>query len=288
MIDLGHLSYRYLFTQTEIIKEIGYDILRHSLLSNGIFPYISTFKPDKVYICADYKKSWRKEEASFYKAQRASNREKQADKVEWDKFFEFMDNFIVELRDNFPFYTIAVPTLEADDVIGWLAANLPSDDEKVIVTGDGDYIQLLKYNKVKLWEPKKKKFVVCPDPEAFLMKKIIIGDTSDNIPGVRKGTGEAKADKLIESGEIHKLLSELDAEGKPCEFRRNYDRNKKLIDLTCTPDNLINDLKNYLINYKMADENLFNYFIDYKLREMFDNLNRYRSMCEKLNKTEGE
>lgn len=283
LIDLGHLSHRLLFVQAPLIKEIGFGVLRHSLLANGIFAYISQFKPDAVYIGVDYKKSWRKELTSIYKANRAGIREKSSDVVDWEGFYKFMDDFTDELRNNFPFYTPLVPTMEADDVIGWLVPNLPKEDEKIMVTGDTDYIQLLKYPNTKLWTPNKKAYVKCLDPEHALMIKIICGDKSDNIPGCQRGLGEKKAEKLLESGKFNDVMNQIDGDGKPCEFRRNFDRNRQLIDMTYIPEELQKQLQQQLINYKLSTgNNIFKYLIEHKLREMFDNIERYRQLMKPL------
>lgn len=283
LIDLGHLAHRYLFAKAADIKVAGFGYLRHTLLAHGIFPYINQFKPDAVYIGVDYKKSWRKELSLIYKAQREALREKSADTVDWNEFYAFLEEFIHELHDIFPFYVPLVPHLEADDVIGWLVKTLPAEDEKTIVTGDGDYIQLLKYPNTKLWTPNKKQYVTGVDPEIELMVKIICGDKSDNIPGCRRGVADGKARKMIENGDLEKLLKEVDGEGKPCEFRRNFDRNKKLIDMDLIPQGLLDRLQKYLIDYKLADgSKFFNYLLDKKLREMMDNLEKYRMVIKKL------
>lgn len=283
LIDLGHLAHRYLFVGAADIKVAGFGVLRHTLLSHGIFSYISQFKPDKVYIGVDYKKSWRKTLSNTYKAQREELREKTADQVDWIAFYAFMEEFVHELQDVFPFYVPLVPHLEADDIIGWLTKTLPEDYEKTIVTGDGDYIQLLKYKNTKLWSPNKKGYVTGVDPEHELLMKILCGDKSDNIPGCRKGVGEKKAQKLIESGELTKLLNEIDDAGNPCEFRRNFDRNKKLIDMDLIPAGLTKRVQDCLIEYKLPNgSKVFNYFIEKKLREMLDNIERYRKILKPL------
>ena len=281
LIDLGHLAHRYLFTKSSDIKVVGFGLLRHELLSHGIFGCISQFKPDEVYIGVDYKKSWRKELSAIYKANRADLREKSAEQVDWNGFYIFMEEFVHEIHDVFPFYVPLIPHLEADDVIGWLAKNLPADCEKTIVTGDTDYIQLLKYPNVKLWSPNKKAYVTGLDPDQELMIKIICGDKTDNIPGCQRGVGKVKAAKLIESGELQKKLNEVDGDGKPCEFRRNFDRNAKLIDMDRIPKGLTDRLQEYLIKYELpTGSKLFSYLLDKKLREMFDSIEKYRRIIK--------
>jgi 5'-3' exonuclease len=283
LIDLGHLAHRYLYAKSADIKAAGYGYLRLMILGHGIFQYISQFRPNEVYIGVDYKKSWRKELTTIYKAQRAGLREKSSDVIDWDGFYIFMEDFVHELRETFPFHTPLVPHLEADDVIGWLAKNLPAEHEKILVSGDGDYVQMLKYPNVKLWSPNQKGYVSGLDPERELMIKIICGDKSDNIPGCRKGVGEKKAIKLIESGELLKLLNEIDGDGKPCEFRRNYDRNMKLVDIELVPAGLNKRLQEHLVTYELADGSKFyDYLIKHRLREMIDNIEKFRNIMRPL------
>jgi 5'-3' exonuclease len=283
LIDLGHLAHRYLFARAADIKVVGYGLLRHELLCNGIFPYISKFNPNKVYIAVDYKKSWRKVIFESYKAHRVELRENVSDVIKWEDFYEFLDQFIKDLREIFPFYVPLVPHMEADDIIGSLVKTLPSDYQKIIVTGDTDYIQLLKYDNVKLWSPNKKSFVVSDDPEKELLLKIILGDKSDNIPNCRKGVGKVGALKLINSNKLQELLNEKDTNGEPIEFRRNFDRNKRLIDMNMIPEGLITRLKNNLETYELPDgSKFFNYLVENKLREILDNISKFRQVLNPL------
>jgi 5'-3' exonuclease len=282
LIDLGHLAHRYLFVKAADIQSVGFNMLRHLLLANGIFPYINQFSPDAVYIGIDYKKSWRKDKVESYKANRADAREKKASVVDWNGFYKFMDEFVIELQEVFPFYAPVVPQLEADDIIGWLARTLPANYEKTIITGDTDYIQLLKYPNTKLWTPNKRDYVK-EDPEQSLLIKIICGDSSDNIPGVRRGLGVKKAAKLIASGELPKLITEVDSNGKLTEFAKNFERNKSLIDLEQVPKEFIDKLQDQMVNYKLADgKKLFRYLIDRNLREMFENIEKYKQLMKPL------
>lgn len=285
LIDLGHLAHRFLFTNATDIKEIGMGILRYQVLENGIFNYISKFKPDKVYIGVDYKKSWRKDFASFYKENRDEIREKSKDIIDWGKFAVFMEGFIDELRDNFPFIVPKVAHLEADDIIAYFCRTLPYEDEKIIITGDQDYLQLLKYPNTKQYNPIKKQFFENIDPEQELLVKIIIGDKSDNIPNCRKGIGEKKAIKLIESKELEVLLNEVDNDGKPGEFKRNFDRNRTLVDLEISPQNLLDELDNHVKNYKPSNGGtLFKYLIENSLRGMIERYDYYQQVLNKLSK----
>jgi len=284
LIDLGHLSHRMLFGQVNQIKQAGFGLLRHMLIKN-ILSSINKFEPDRVYIGVDFKKSWRKEETLTYKANRVEVRKKTETTVDWVGFYSFMEEFASELKDNFPFHTIAYPTLEADDVIGYLVKALPKEDEKICITSDTDYIQLLRYDNTKLYCPIKTKYIKSPNPLHDLELKIVCGDKSDNIPGIRFRLGKKTAEKLIESGELYKMLNEIDKEGNPCELMRNYQRNKKLIDLTFTPEHLCKELHSVITNYTpVSGSSIFGYFVKHSLRDLIVDITKYRNYLSNLKK----
>lgn len=108
---------------------------------------------------------------------------------------------------NIPIY--AVPGFEADDVIGTLAMQAIRSKklEVIIVTGDRDIMQLVN-ERIKVYAPRKG----FSEPEIFDQKKVkellgiapsqivdykaLVGDASDNYPGV-SGIGPKSAVKLL-------------------------------------------------------------------------------------------
>ena len=113
------------------------------------------------------------------------------------------------------------PGHEADDLIGAVAQRFAAPDRHVfIVSGDKDFMQLVN-PRVSLFIPKKgddaqivdaagvrEKFGV--DPEQVVDCLALIGDTSDNVPGV-KGIGEKGAAKLIQTyGSLDGIYAHLD------------------------------------------------------------------------------
>ena len=106
---------------------------------------------------------------------------------------------------------------EADDIIGTLMRLcLEKNIEGVMVTGDKDYMQLVTDRIVMLNQKNEivdvgkvfKRFGCTPEQVIEVLG--LMGDTSDNIPGV-KGVGEKTAVKLIQRyGSIDKLYENLD------------------------------------------------------------------------------
>lgn len=98
---------------------------------------------------------------------------------------------------------------EADDILGTIATKCDGDNDPdtrcYIFTGDRDSLQLisdrttvvLATNKENInFDRERFKTEYGIDPEAFIDMKAIMGDTSDNIPGI-PGIGEKGAQKLI-------------------------------------------------------------------------------------------
>ncbi len=118
--------------------------------------------------------------------------------------------------------SISVPGFEADDVIATLVDLGRSHGcEVVIVSGDKDLMQLVG-DGVVMWDPQKniaydpstvtEKFGVRPDQIVDYLA--LVGDSSDNVPGV-PGVGQKTATQLLdEFGSIDRMYESLDAIGQ--------------------------------------------------------------------------
>jgi len=120
---------------------------------------------------------------------------------------------------NIPIFT--TPGFEADDIIGTLAGQAAQKKlEVLIVTGDRDIMQLVN-KKVKVYSPrkgfaepeifdeKKIKVFLGVKPEQIIDYKALIGDASDNYPGV-SGIGPKTAVELLNKyGSLKKIYQNL-------------------------------------------------------------------------------
>jgi len=108
---------------------------------------------------------------------------------------------IVSLLEDVGVGQIYVPDCEADDVIGYLARYRFPERQKVILSSDKDFYQLLG-DDVRIYNPMGKRFVEASDvldrfgvtAQNFCTAKALCGDTSDNVPGI-KGMGFKTAAK---------------------------------------------------------------------------------------------
>jgi len=100
---------------------------------------------------------------------------------------------LVEYLQCLPIDLAAIDRAEADDTIGYLATRLSKNSDVSIMSSDQDFLQLVN-DKITVYSPTKKK-IYTPEkvreeygvtPQNYLQMKILLGDSSDNIPGVPK------------------------------------------------------------------------------------------------------
>ena len=114
---------------------------------------------------------------------------------------------------------IECPGFEADDILGTLAASCGENDNAYILTGDRDSLQLITDNVTVLLHTTKELIRCTPEkfgemynglePKQLIDLKGLMGDSSDNISGV-KGIGEKTALALIsEYGSVEGLYEKL-------------------------------------------------------------------------------
>lgn len=160
-----------------------------------------------------------------------ANREPTEESVKKREQLTWQMGMVKKLLHTLGVTQICIPEMEADDVIANLTGAVPG--KKIIVSGDRDFVQLISPD-VELFYLTKKRLVGVNDiggmfgvhtGTQFLNLRIIMGDKSDNIPGI-KGAGEKTALKMLAEPANPKYAAKLAA---------NKDvlmRNRKLMDLT--------------------------------------------------------
>ena len=185
---------------------------KEGLPTNALFGFmtmlkkhIDHIKPDYLVCAFDLKaKTFRHKECDFYKANRKPMPEDLAIQLPYAK----------ELVSQLGFNIVELEGYEADDVIGTVSRFGNKDLHAYILTGDRDSLQLInEYTSVVLVKTKED-VIYTPEkfseeygitPTQFIDVKAIMGDTSDNIPGIA-GIGEKGAFKLIsEYGSLDSL-----------------------------------------------------------------------------------
>ncbi|WP_077326517.1 5'-3' exonuclease [Virgibacillus siamensis] len=215
--------------------------------TNGVYQFmryfldaVDTFEPTHVICCWDMgSKTFRTDMFEGYKANRSEPPEELIPQFE----------LVKEVTEAFDMPNIGMENFEADDCIGTLARTFSAENEVLILTGDQDILQLVdegisvaimkkgqgNYDVYEQSNFLEKKGIT---PRQIIDLKGLMGDTSDNYPGV-KGIGEKTAMKLLKEYEtIDNLLENIDnlSKGIQTKIRNNLDLlhlSRELAEIKC-------------------------------------------------------
>ncbi len=225
LIDGSAVVYRgyFAFIRNPLINSRGENTGAVFAFVNSLTKLINDFKPDYIAVAFDTPKpTFRHKMHPEYKSTRAKA---PADLVEQ---FPWIDKVVT----GFNIKVLRVEGYEADDVIGTLSEKaIGKSLETLLFSGDKDFFQLVRDN-VKILHPKdfeimdakavKAKFGVLP--EKVIDTLALMGDTSDNVPGI-PGVGPKTAVSLIEEfGDLDTVLKEGPGKkkGKLAELLSEY------------------------------------------------------------------
>lgn len=173
---------------------------------------ISDIQPDMCCVALDSSPTFRHDLYPDYKGHRKEPDEEMLEQLP----------LLQPMIEAFGIPALKVEGFEADDIIATLATQYKDSHEVMILSSDKDLMQLLDEN-VKLIDTMKdktvgvegsmEKFGVTPDK--VIEVQSLIGDTSDNIPGV-KGIGPKTAAQLIDAyGDLDGLYANIEDIKKP-------------------------------------------------------------------------
>ncbi len=189
-------------------------------VANFLHRLLEQEKPDFIAWIHDAGSSFRNEVYPDYKA----TREKLDDELQED--FDRSVERVEQLLEAFRIRLVTVDGYEADDVIGTMATKAAAEGLlSIIVSGDKDFYQLIS-DDVMVLNPGRGgpapvgESVAGPSnaaerlgipPERVVDYLALVGDSSDNVPGV-KGIGDKTARALIEEyGDLDSILSHAEA-----------------------------------------------------------------------------
>lgn len=217
LVDGNNIAWRWfmshqgkqLSTSNGVVTTTCYGMIEsiikaNNALEEAIFRNTSVFRPspyDKVVICWDSPKNWRKQVDPEYKATR-NDPKRSLLKEEISVHLMNAKNFFSAI--HLP--QMEVDWLEADDVIGMVTETYKQSDWTVtIVSGDHDLHQLLDWGRVMIHNGEDQLF----DESWFISQygirasrwceaKAIMGDSGDNVVGVR-GIGKTLSTRIIKA-----------------------------------------------------------------------------------------
>lgn len=214
IIDGSSLMYRAFFALPLLTSSEG--IYTNAIMgfANMLGKILTDYEPEFVAVAFDKsRKTFRTDMYGEYKGQRAKTPDELKSQIPLlQEFLEALGIAFIE-KDNY----------EADDIIGTLAKKSAAEGyEALIVTGDKDALQLIA-PQVKVMLTKRgimdmqifdeaafKEKYAGLEPQKLIDIKALMGDSSDNIPGV-PGIGEKTALKLLaQFGDLENLLANIE------------------------------------------------------------------------------
>lgn len=286
LVDMNQVCISNLMVSLSTSQTISEGLVRHMVL-NSLRYYRSKFSKEygELVLCYDSKHYWRRKEFPYYKGTRKKDREKSS--LDWNEIFEVLNRIRDEIKENLPYKVIEVDGAEADDVIASLVKdqayrnirlqnNMQPAQKVLIMSGDKDFQQLQRYKFVSQYNPIQKKFVQCEDPKKYLLEHIIKGDRGDGIPNYLSD------DDTFVTGKRQRPLSKVKLERwldmSPEQFcddvtTQNYERNRKLIDFECIPDEVNSDIINTFETTEPPGRGqMYVYFGRHELTELLDHI----------------
>ncbi len=181
--------------------------------ANTLLKVLAEFKPSYWAVAFDRPApTFRHEMFKEYKAQRPATPEELKSQIK--RVHQLVETFHIPIFE--------IDGFEADDVLGTLSKQATEQDiETIIVTGDNDMLQVV-LPQVKALTPRRTfSDSILYDEEAVEQKygvrpgqitdfKALVGDASDNIPGI-PGVGEKTATKLIQQyGSLEEIYAHIE------------------------------------------------------------------------------
>ena len=296
LLDYSQVALSNIFQFQSDLKKNNSDpthavnIIRHAVLT-GVKQYKKKYGAEygEVVLACDGKKYWRKDIFPYYKAGRKAARDKSD--LDWKLVFDTISSIRDDIATHFPYRVIYTERAEADDIIGtlckWTQTNGMIEhamfEEKqpvMIISSDGDFKQLHKYDNVRQWSPIQKKLVTCSNPVAYLAEHIAkAGD--DGIPNilspddvfVTEGVRQApmtkvRLAKFVEHGR-DACLNETEA--------RNWDSNNSLINLDLIPEDVTSEILDIYLGTKPKGDKMsvYNYLVKHRCRLLLDEVDEF-------------
>ncbi len=195
IIDTFGFFFRSFFALPPLKNSQGFPTGLLTGFTNFIYSLQKDYKSDYLLFALDSKKNFREDIYKEYKAHRNTPPDD----------LKLQLKIAIEWIEKMGFKNISIDGFEADDIIATVAniAKKEKNLEVVIVSSDKDLYQLID-DKVKLFDPVKKSIIdksYCikkfgVEPENFIDYQALVGDSADNVPGV-KGIGAKSAEALI-------------------------------------------------------------------------------------------
>jgi hypothetical protein len=298
LVDISNILFRVavmqkrqpFMDQIDIADQIG---LCFHMSLQSIYKWYNKIKPDFVVFAFEGGDNWRKHYTTKHQLRRAYKGNRVRDPA-MEHFYALINSFQEVMEAHTSVCCLSVKGMEADDAIAaYCQLTTAPDHEIYIVSGDRDFIQLLKDPQVKLVDPDTGKLRNQPgdkhyeaDLDYWLFLKCIRGDTGDNVPSAYPRVYETKIKEAFL--DPYKLLNFMNAtwvDENKTQHRVGdlFEHNKILVALDQQPDEIRERL---LIEVAEQTERIGNYshfhflkFLgQYKLKRVSEEVSKFVTM----------
>ena len=279
LVDMSQIMMANIMMQMHMSKgdEPDESMVRHMVL-NSLRMYRTRFLSEfgEMVLCFDSKHYWRREFFPEYKHSRRKGRA--TDDKNWDAIFGCLNIIKDEVKTHMPYKSVEVYGAEADDVIATLCSEYA--EEIMILSGDKDFIQLQRFPNVKQYSPITKKMINGEDPVRYIKEHVFKGDTSDGVPNVLSPDNTFTDGLRQKPMTKKKIAAWIDHDFEDVapndEVKRNYQRNRKLIDLSFAPKELSSEILDTYRDSPSGDRSqLLNYFIQKRLSDLTESIGEF-------------
>lgn len=266
---------------------------------NSLNKYYKKFKPDQMAMTFEGAKNWRKDytrspqcvSGKLYKGNRVKD-------SSMEPFFELIAAFEDLARKHTSLVCLSNPILEGDDLFGGYVQRFVQEGDEVIgISGDRDFVQLLKHKNFTLINPDTGKprqlEEVCgvDDAEFFMFEKAIRGDKGDNVfPAYPRVFKKRLLKCLADDYELTKLMNETwtfedpeTQEKKTFVVSELFEENNILMNLEQQPAH-IRDVITTTLDHELVNHGKFSLFHftkfcgKYQLKQIAENAASFADM----------
>jgi hypothetical protein len=284
----------------ELVKSTPEDAVK--LIKHMTFTTLLSYKKkygkefgDLVIAC-DGRNYWRKEFFPWYKGNRKHARKESP--LDFTVVFQAVNEIKEDIREYFPWKIVEVNRAEADDVIACLCkyhfenelatVGLFDGEPKpcLILSSDGDFVQLQQYPHVKQYSYITKKWIK-PKTTArdYLMEHILRGDGGDNICNVLtedqwsidKANGLTPDRQTSIKASFQAEVVKLGEAAIPERYKANWNRNRVLIDFNSIPQDVRDSIIDTYTGYKAKGNKmrLMTYFTKNRMSKLYEQINDF-------------
>lgn len=268
------------------------------ILFSRVQKFFRQHNPDYIVFAFENRNNWRK--AWTASEDCISKRPYKGNRVydsSMEYYFKMLDAFKETCTHHTSIICLSAEGLEGDDMIaGYCQLYANNDHEVIVLSGDKDFIQLLKNPNVTLINQRDGKLRNQPgdklywdDLDFFMFEKCMRGDKKDNVFSAKPGVRTTQLQKAFKDEYEHlKLMNETwDAEvgGKIVTYKVGdlYEENKILLDLTKQPEEIrqymFEHIKNEVNNLgKYSNFHFLRFLGKFELKKIAEEINKFQDI----------